>query len=370
MIAWGWIRWGYIVGGTITASGTAAAATAAGVQDYAIVVGIDHYDPTRGIPILRGCVNDALLFHQWLTNRAGLDPQRSKLIVSKDNGRPVRDEIEDELITFFRQYLQTGKPVGRRLYLWFSGHGITPAGTYDDCALLMANAGDLALRAIPGKLAADRIRTAAMFQEVILFMDCCREVSGNPDAGLALPNRANPYAGMNTKWLYGFAAMWSSRAAEQLMPNPLDAQAPSLHHGVFTHAILEGLLYAGDQTAGMAVTADSLIRYVRARTQDLLPPDSKQMPEVRHDEMGAPIVFATAAASTVRVKLITPAQGFQVLNGSGLSKLNPPITSVSPDTFSVQLPYGMYVFALPGDGSTFTQLKPVKVFGDNTYVDL
>lgn len=88
-------------------------------RDHAIVVGIDSYGGS--IPELRGCVNDAKLFYQWLTTDGlgGLEQANVTLIYDPPgNGarsgplRPTKDDVEGELGDLVQQFLNTGQPVG------------------------------------------------------------------------------------------------------------------------------------------------------------------------------------------------------------------------------------------------------------------
>jgi hypothetical protein len=108
-------------------------------DDYAVVVGINRY--RAGFVPLQGSVNDAKLFVKWLTrpDGGGLDPKNIKCLTTPDDEtfRPIRDEIEDELIQLYERRNRQSAPLGRRLYLFFSGHGV---GEDDECALITANA--------------------------------------------------------------------------------------------------------------------------------------------------------------------------------------------------------------------------------------
>ena len=114
-------------------------------DDYAVVVGIAGY-PKLGD--LDGTENDAIAFSEWLVSADGGDVPRQnvKLVLSSDypyNGRPTEalpttalvDQKFDELI---EDGLGQGGRLGRRLYMFFAGHGIAP--DIDETALLMANA--------------------------------------------------------------------------------------------------------------------------------------------------------------------------------------------------------------------------------------
>ena len=163
-------------------------------RDYAMVVGIDHY--TQGILALNGSINDCELFCRWLTDRdmGGLDSENITFFKSiVGHSEPIRNQIEDRLTQFFEQADQTGQPCGRRLYLFFAGHGLVPPPPdTGGCALLMADARSTLLRGLLGYRAAHAMRLTGLFEEVMLVMDCCAEVSGQSELACFLPRYGDP----------------------------------------------------------------------------------------------------------------------------------------------------------------------------------
>jgi hypothetical protein len=286
-------------------------------------------------------VNDANLFEQWLldANGGGLKPGNVKKIVSPANGtfRPIRDEIEDEIISLYAERNNQTKPLGRRLYLYFSGHGIAP-GDGDECALVMANSYASPWRAFPGRMAANRVLNYPMFKEVVLIMDCCREVPGAALPELNLPAGSERLADAN--FLHAFASKWEARAAEKELPSPFDDGSPPNWHGVFTHTLIKGLRTATDETG--LITAKSLKDYVRRAVQDLLPAEDNRRPEFLPEE--CPIVFGRGTLTSVTVRLRPGFNSFQVLDGSNLALIQPPTTKINASTYSVKLRPGSYVF--------------------------
>jgi hypothetical protein len=76
-------------------------------DDHAVIVGINRYRSDEGIEPLKGAVNDALLFREWLIDPdgGGLDPDNVELFTSPDDGplAPNRDIIEDKIQTFYQK---------------------------------------------------------------------------------------------------------------------------------------------------------------------------------------------------------------------------------------------------------------------------
>lgn len=344
-------------------------------EDYAIIVGVNDYGP--GIQRLRGCINDADLFYEWL-----IDPNGGGLVIESPNGYPPkivrlkspdpppgfhpwppsRNEYEDAILLLRRwASTQPNRRVGRRLYLWFSGHGASVRDDRNECAALMADAkGDALSRSIPGRRAAENFRGVAMFDEVVLFMDCCRSVVADyADAVLSWPDAPAPSVGQNVRCLYGFAASWAAPSIEKMLPHPFDRNKPPSVQGVFAHAVLEGLTLAIDSQGN--VTSDTVANYVRARTVTLLADANNNLfPEMV--PLGAPIYFRSGVPSEVQVKLSDPAGGLEVRSGEQFKLVNVAPVPHEDGGFRVLLSPGQYLFRAPAQ-APFLRTELVTVIG-------
>jgi hypothetical protein len=143
--------------------------------DFGVVVGVEHYPHFRS---LQGAINDARDFHGWLCDKDGgnLDPRRVKLISSNLEAKtPVQDEIDQMLVEVLdAAYALKG---ARRLYFYFSGHGAAN-DSEDDVALLLTRwSTSLARLALSTERYSSALCGAGLFQEVAIFVDCCRSVS-------------------------------------------------------------------------------------------------------------------------------------------------------------------------------------------------
>ena len=148
-------------------------------DDYAVVIGINWYP---GLSHLDGPVNDAHNFRAWLLDAVGGNvPDRNiKMILSpatpdamnRSNAKPARDMIIEAFEAILDQKDDRGR-IGRRLYIYMSGHGFAPE--VDDSALLMANASPRFIHHIPGRPYANWFHSSAKFDEIVLLMDCCRD---------------------------------------------------------------------------------------------------------------------------------------------------------------------------------------------------
>lgn len=325
-------------------------------DDHAIVVGINHYLP--GIEWLRGALNDCQLFCEWLVDETGggLNPANITYYGSKDppDQLPFRDQIEDLMLRFFQRRLETGKPVGRRLYIFMSGHGVAPPNSdEDDCGLVMANALPTALRALVGGKAAKRVRRAALFEEVFLVMDCCQEVAGMVVADCGLPDFSDPTLGKRP-FLHVLAAGWGSTTAERMMSHPTKPDADPLHHGVLTHALLQGLKLATDATG--EITAASLKPFVRQTVQAMLEAGDPRLPSIQFEEDLPPMSFGKSKGVQVTLKLRAGTVDYRVRRGIDLEQMTPEAERTG-DTVRIWLPPALYLLeGLDANGAVISSI--------------
>lgn len=284
-------------------------------DDWAIVAGLNHYP---GLGDLGGPENDARAFHAWLTSPAGGVPkEQAKLILSShfqpladsaDAARPTIERIEDEfknleLVAQRNNDALRGLQVGRRLYIYLAGHGFAPRE--EESVLLMANATATDLGGhVRGRAYADWFYHAAYFQEILLFMDCCRE-----DYRRVVPRQmiwdeqiVNPQFIENPRPFYGYATQWTRLSREKpLGPN----REP---RGIFTTVLLKGLEVACEPDGN--ITPRSLGDYLYENMSALLTPEElkdpqiPKAPELQYDvNPHTPLVIATVKAPTFPVRV-------------------------------------------------------------------
>ncbi len=230
-------------------------------DDYALVVGISRY-PSLGD--LDGPEWDARRFATWLAdpNGGNVPSDQIDLILSSNYaaGESTADAkpVHDDIVACIDRYVELGQAnadhnVGRRLYLYLAGHGM--ASDTRSAALLMANAADGRMRHFPGAEVATDLCSATLFEEIVLFMDCCRDshkrgprMSGFWDE---LPEAETP-----ARSLYGFASDWAASAYE------LETGAGKQAEGLFTTALLKGLQGGAARDERGAITAETLEDFV------------------------------------------------------------------------------------------------------------
>ena len=280
--------------------------------DWALSVGVRIYpDPELGD--LSGPELDAGAFHDWVTSAAGgkiADPKRAKLVLSSQFSPPFSSATKakptvEAVNEFFAEIDDAAKgnekngeglQAGRRLYLYFAGHGFMPAATEDDVALLMANATKDRLGFhVLGRAWANWFYRSGYFREVLLFMDCCRNEFSNAPLNVPfLKPQKDPQAAEKSRRFYAYATKWGRKARERKMPN-------GQTRGVFTAALLEGLQGGASDPVTHEIKASDLRSFLYQNMVQFLAPEDRDNDEIPKEpdvypSMGEEENFLIAAA--------------------------------------------------------------------------
>ncbi len=216
-------------------------------DDYAIVIGINNYAAkgADGFRSLNSPIRDASKFMEWLRSPDGggiedssngtgrrIFPIFSPAMINSElpspmDAKPVKDEIDNALMEIG---LAGNATIGRRLYFYFSGHGLGISS--DGIAMMMANA----IRAMESRnigLKNNRkyLQERDFFKEVVFIADCCRNRDTRP-IELGTPPFVTPPA--NALPLMKDVAILAAEYGEP-------AYAISDGHGLLTEALIEGL---------------------------------------------------------------------------------------------------------------------------------
>jgi len=332
-------------------------------EDFGIIVGINQY-PELGA--LSGPENDATEFRDWLISPQGgaVPPENVTLITcpqppasSVFQAQPTTVQLDSAFERLHVRANEEGRSgvAGRRLYIFLAGHGFAP--NLEDAALLMANAGrGRTGHHIPGRPYANWFRLAAYFDEIVLFMDCCRE--NYRRAPLRLPPWEEEHndAARDVRYFYGFATEWSRAARE--MPQQPDLRV----RGHFTTALLAGLRGGACDENGR-ITGRALKRFILGYLPTLLPADQQQVPtfdfeDTKDIDFGA----AQPPAISVRITLTGGSVGKELqLQDGRLQSLSGKVQRVQPDLWRTTLSSGLYRVVIPGVTS-----KVFEVIGDGS----
>jgi hypothetical protein len=322
-------------------------------EDHAVVVGITRYPSFEQ---LRGPENDANAVYEWLTDKKGGDVPRKNVakIVSSKFGKKAAEPTADQVYTAFNKLVALGEdndpvPAGRRLYIFFAGHGFG-AGVRE-AAVLMANATPrwTGFHLNAGAVA-DYFAKAGYFREIVLLVDCCRDDLGAP-MSVVLPWQ--PVAGAGkVRWLYGYATGWSRKARERPFDN-------GVVHGIFTIAVLDALRSGPrDSTA--------LKNVVTARMLELADPDDHQEPYFQPGPQE--IEFGAQDVKPTLIVTLKPGPGGGLVT-IGRGDKAPPFdqrTLADGEEWPVALDGGLYELGRPGSGAS----RLIKIAGGEQRVEI
>ena len=320
------------------------------VDDRGIVVGITTYPD---ISPLQGPEQDAEEFYDWLTSSAGGDvpPDHVDKFVSSEfqlapPAAPVRLPAQEVAQAFDRLHAAalgtSGIPrrLGRRLYVYAAGHGAALPFSADpersDAALLVADATKFNAAHVMTKVRALYFLNAGIFDEIVVFMDCCRiPINLNPNYPSYVNANAIDTLTSERRTFFGFATKWGVNAREK----PFNG----VTRGVFTTALMAGLKGAAANPDG-SITSSSLRNYLLLHMKDLLTDAEQLDPDIpKRPDIPAPaveLVFTTVPPPRVTVTVTFPAnaanqsirvrgEGFRVV-ASGQTVAGAPWTVPEP----------------------------------------
>jgi hypothetical protein len=337
-------------------------------EDYAVILGVQKYP---GLTDLNGPENDARAFHEWVVDPAGgkvpgngrgrvAKPGWSgnvRMILSSDyfpfdsldEARPILNDIQHAFINLYDLAEANAKSggglvAGRRLYIYMAGHGIEPQN--GRTALLMANAKPRRFGFhVLGRDYAEFFSNAGFFEEVLLFMDCCRDYFPlTPLTPIPFDPLSDPTAPDRVRYLHGFGTKWKRRSRERLIDGKV--------RGIFTTALLEGLR-GGASDLGGRITAALLRNYLNETMfqfldpMDLADPRIPKQPEFNQfpSEGEGLIIAESVPPVTYNVTIVLPegADGAPMqIRGPKLSDIAAQTIARGP-TWSLKLPRGLYL---------------------------
>jgi hypothetical protein len=330
-------------------------------DDYAIVIGIKTY-PRFGETIvqprnLEAPDDDAGAVYKWLIDKAGGDvlPEHVDVVRTTQpvpgaaapwpNKQAVLDAFS-RLETIAQQNDLGGKGlrVGRRLYVYASGHGF--ASRRKEAALFVADATKVQTNHIFASRWVEWFANADYFAEVVLWMDCCMvsDLSILPEtAGYRVLTNATGGSQMFT----AYAARYPLQAVERPLPDGVT------YRGVFTRALLEALNGANAEPGTGNVTSQTVRDYVTNRMRTYMTPTDLTDDLIsKEPDFGAddPIVFCSRPPAVQTVDLVNfPAalegQPCSILTGAPPREVATGV--VTAGTLQCQLGAGIY-FARAG----------------------
>lgn len=201
-------------------------------HDFALVIGVNDYPAFKS---LKGPVDDATEFKTWLCDPDGGGVDDAHLRIVTSTATPIAPE-QKHIDQALRALLETADAIGggRRLYVYFSGHGAAARDAVENVALLLADWSEaqakLGLSSV--RYREDLVRLG-LFEELVVILDCCRRAApsiAGQECSLTLTLKTPP---TETRWIVAYACAPGGSAFE--WP---DARSWS---GVFTRCLLKVL---------------------------------------------------------------------------------------------------------------------------------
>jgi hypothetical protein len=305
-----------------------ATANATELQDFAIVIGVNY--PSGTLSGLKGTRNDAAAFVEWLRSASGGNVPKDNIRTVRSPARaqrsartakPIQEEIDDALEELGVSLSK--KPVGRRLYFYFSGHGFGRHA--DEVCMLMAHATKKRLNLNIGlREYRNFFQEHGYFQEIMFILDCCRDPEPPLSGTVPQPPTWTVDADSPPPIVSDLVIL---AAANGKKAHETDDPKTGNPRGIFTLALLDVLSgRAGVDVQGRH-TAFNLRDNLDARMQALVGANEgaiagqRAMVETR-DNLNTGLVLMAVqvpSTSTVPVRIIAPAGAkgdFIVLEGT------------------------------------------------------
>jgi hypothetical protein len=260
--------------------------------------------------------------------------------------RPTAEDIRTQLysIIFDNQQNFIKRPKSR-LYLYFSGHGFTSdLQPSSSAALFTAEAAGNNPANLGGTLCAEALAKVAIFGQIVLIMDCCRDAFGTKPYGQIVVTDAEAPSAQCVPVMQIYAGPKGAKAQEgELQPG-----GPTV--GYLTHAVLKALREVPPNVLGQ-VSARRLDDYISMKWPKLCPlgtsPPKPRIASPSADQ--APIYFTCNRDDLVDQQFSVP--------------------SVRSGDFKVYLRSSMPNGDLPQNDATFTD-KVVSWIGSDPRLDV
>jgi uncharacterized caspase-like protein len=306
-------------------------------NDYAVVVGIDRYP---WIGNLEGAENDAHAVVQWLEDPAGGDVPKGQIqtICSSDYDDQDEDELYrptssdvyrpfERLFELAREREDDG-PLGRRLYIFMAGHGVSAEPV--ETTLLTANANSESMgHGVCGTAVANHFVKKGLFEEVVLLMDCCRNDLAFQQT---LPWRHIEGVASTATFVYGFATGDRERGARE-------QEVDGVVRGVFTVALLRALRSGAQSSKTIEDVVAAGMREILERKEAQSPYFIPGPRLIHFGTLTTPLLLSIACREHERGE--TDPATIAISRGDGTPALHSRVVSPG-EVWEVELDQGLY----------------------------
>ncbi len=225
-------------------------------MNYALVVGINHYNKRP----LKGAVNDATAFANWLKESKQVEEKNLKLLVSTEANEIALDHHIDKAFLEILKDANVHAEEKNRLFFYFSGHGIGVSYSNTGLCLRMWD-NELPNYNISSNAYSDLLVNKAVFDEIIIFLDCCRDYDFLIDP--RKPALDTGFVGTRqTSYLICYSTVYG-KVSHEIKKDP-ENDDPENRRGAFTSFLLEGLKGDADVDGDGAVSGDDLLKHINS----------------------------------------------------------------------------------------------------------
>ncbi|MFT6328871.1 MAG: hypothetical protein ACJAYN_000798 [Bermanella sp.] len=210
------------------------------MEDHALVVGINAYPGMQ--EDLAGPCNDARDFEQWLITDVNVPignihtilSSQDSVGISVEDAKPYSDQIKSKLNSIAP--LGGRMPIGRRLYIFVAGHGLSDTSNPEHTALIAANAEKFGAT-LPQVVITQYVnyfKRIYAFTEIVLIMDCCRDatVLRNLENHALMTGNVH-LESHNVKTFCAMATKWARKSFEKDFNGSV--------RGIFSYTLMEAL---------------------------------------------------------------------------------------------------------------------------------
>lgn len=359
-------------------------------QDYALLVGISRYKDGKQFPALDGPLNDVERVRSWLVDKnygQAVPADNVKelttpvdLLTPPLNGwspQTVWTPNREGFSTLFKgiAFDETGKMVRRegRLYLYFSGHGFSLNDDgFPSAALFSADNVGLIHSNLAGTVYATAVKRAKLFKEVVLIMDCCRDVFGNLAYNEPDFNRVENSTSDKVKLYALYAAPRRGKSQERELPDS-GGKVVGLMTDAILRALKEGPSDVAGQVAGRVLTQVMAFNWADWYRVSPMPPAPRGVSPDEGDIYFKSLQEGLVSVTVTRSKSLVPGSKFELRSDAWTAVATVESSSLrwrdkgyswsqeipltqSPDTsqqFTLVLPPGPHTLAIGADTYSF-----------------
>lgn len=315
-------------------------------EHHAIVIGINSY-PVSGLPALAGPVNDAEDFFAWLRDPQGgnVPEEHIQRIVSTDFDKDAALPFPNQIEALFEPFITKGVQgrCGERLYIFVAGHGFGDPGDMGTTALYAGNAQKM----FPWHVAitdyVDWLRRHAVFDEIVLLMDCCRTINSYHEVKEPqYPTTKGRTGADQVRCFFAFAVGRGRVARERRFEDGRDS-------GIFTRTFLHAVQTARPRQG--RVTGQQIKDQIHNSIDTFAGDAQIEPPEIRLDSAQDITFLYRKSAQAVPVSVVLESYKGEetlVLSDGNFQKIREEKANAS--TLTLELEPGLYKIAVKNTG--------------------